>query len=206
MKNFVRLAAVTLTLLVSYAGPSSAAVIVCEPDDFATGTALATACAGVTLSVEQRASDIVVSEIPAFGGASTGTRVFGHNTDDFGWGNSDSNPETFRADFDSLTNFVSIDFIGNDSSDQGSLWIYDVSDVLLATLNTGIFSSGGIIALNYSSVFSDISYIRASGIGGDNINLDNLQFYASVPEPSSIGLMALGIFGFTLVRRRRSAI
>jgi len=204
MRKFGISFAVTIALMMSYSGSASATIVVCEPDNFTVGTALATACAGVTLSVEQRTTDIVVSEVPGIGAASTGTRVFGHSLDDFGWGSSDGNPETFRADFAALTSFISLDFIGNDSSDQGSLWIYDSTSTLLSTINTGIFSSGVIKTLSYSSLTSNIGFIRAAGTGGDNLNLDNLQF--SVPGPSSLSLIGLGLLGLVMTRRRRSAV
>ena len=190
-------------VLVFFLGLSSswAALVTCEPDDFAPGTALTSACPGVTLTVEQRA-DTVLSGLPAVAGAaSTGDLVFVHTTDSFGWGSNDADPETFRADFASLTDHVSIDIIGNDTTDSGFLRAYDALDNLLFEILTGALTTGQVFHASITLGGADIAYIRASGNDSNNINLDNLQFEV-VPEPGSLVLLGLGLLGLGVSRRR----
>jgi hypothetical protein len=176
----------------------TASAQVCEPDGFATGASLTNACAGVTLLVEQR-SDTVVAEIPGVTTAtSTGTKVFGQTLDDFGWGASDATPETLRGNFVSPVRSVSIDLISNDTPDAGFLRVYNSSDVLLAEVLSPVLALNQVFTATVSRPNADIAYFRASGINGDNLNLDNLRY--AVPEPGSVGLLA-GVLGF-LGRRR----
>jgi len=202
MKLFKVVSVVSLLFL---AQSTSAAVISCEPDTFAVGTVLTNACTGVELSVEQR-TDTTYSIIPAVTTAtSTGDQVFGHGTDGYGWGASDANPETLRGDFDNFVDFVSIDLISNDFSDGGFLRIYDSFDNLLDEVFSGTMSINTIFTASFSRLTADIAYFRASGISGDNLNLDNLQYSASVPTPATVLLMGLGLAGVVATRRRKKA-
>lgn len=205
MKSIIKKSMLKLLMAISLSAISlqaQALLITCEPDSFAAGTDMTNACAGVTLSVELR-SDTVVSQVPFVAGAvSTGSRVFGHTTDAFGWGDSDADPERFRADFDMLTSFVSIDLIGNNGSDFGFLRAYDVGGSLLDEILTGQLTSGDIFTASFTRASADIAFIRAAGINGDNLNLDNLQF-STVPEPAMFALLGIGLVGIGWSRRKK---
>ena len=163
-----------------------------DPDEFPAGTDLRNAFPGITLSVEGNPTALVRSLVgtlndgPAGGSnvASTGTRVFGHdvtgsviNEDDFfrvwttGIG---ANPTTIlRVDFDTPTDFVSIDMIADDD-DVFELSAFDSDDNLLEVVNLGSFV--GVMTFTISRPSRDISYVLAGGTPGEGGPMDNLRF------------------------------
>ena len=101
-------------------GGREISALLVDPDDFAPGTNLTNAFAGVTLSVVSSngvtpTGETIQSLTSTL--ASTGSRVFGRNGNNFF--NSSSN--WFRADFAEPVDKVSIDIIGDDGSDPGIL-------------------------------------------------------------------------------------
>lgn len=181
---------------------ASAALINVDPDAFASGTDISNAFAGVTLSGPGQANSAVFSL--ASGLASTGSNIFGSGDDGNEWGNGFN--AGMRVDFAALTDFVSIDIIGNDSSDDGRLLAYDAMNTLLATYTTGALGTGQVETALISRGSADIAYVIATGDANesDSISLDNLNYNSGViPEPASIALLGLGIAGIGYQRRKR---
>jgi hypothetical protein len=219
-----------------------ATLVVADPDDFAAGTDLRNAFTGITLSVDGNASAQVQSFDGTFitgpsGGtnvASTGTRVFGHditgssiNEQDFfrNWdaGIAGVTPRTvLRVDFDTETDFVSIDMIADDD-DEFTLQAFSTDGTLLETINLGVFAMSSM-TFSIDRDFADIAYVLAAGISGEGGALDNLRFnnclpfpgggatqgckpppVVGVPEPGTIGLLAIGLLGLGVARRKQTS-
>ncbi len=189
---------------------ASAAIITVDPDSFAAGTDISAAFAGVTLSAVGGgfgAGPSIFAVDPTAGAepftTSTGNLSFGTDSASF--------PHLFRepaflhmrVDFAAPTDFVSIDFIANDTPDQGTLSAFDSADNLLGTYTTAFLVANAFESMTFSSGSSNIAYILASGAdSGSSGGLDNLQF-AVAPEPSTLLLLATA--GGAWIRRRRSA-
>ena len=191
---------------------AQAALLTAEPDYFADGADISAPFSGLTLSsvgpyagTGGSLDGRVYSRDSAF--ASTGTRVFGNNligTDAAStprnqlWYQSSTLLSAYRlrADFDGPADYVSIDFITNNGSDEGVLEAYDSGGTLLASADA--FSSGGPDTVEISRPSYDIAYIIASGVAGETLCLDNLTVNV-IPEPATLLLLGLG--GLGLFRR-----
>lgn len=189
-------------------GLASGTITVVDPDAFSAGTVLNNAFAGVTLSSVgsgwNGANGAVIAVDPlayteAFS-ASTGSLSFGTDDASFPHLFMDMGFLQLRADFDTPVSFVSLDFIGNDSSDTGELLAYDSNDNLIESALTGPLATNEVGTLTISSVSSNIAYILAGGdSGSSSLGLDNLSY---IPEPTTICLLGLG--GLVLGRRKRA--
>lgn len=83
-------------------------------------------------------------------------------------------------------------------SQQGTVTVYDTANQLIATtsVNGGFFGWENTAGIGHVMVSSQNGYIM----------IDNLGFgtaAAAVPEPASLGLLALGLCGLVAARRRK---
>jgi len=152
------------------AGPLKAAQIIAEPDLFSSGTDISSAFAGVTLSCTGTSDGRVYAYTDIY--HSTGTNVFAFNSGSITPYWSDS--YIFRATFSSPVSTIAIDFIGDDSSDYGTLKAYNSVGTLLTTINTPMLGTGTVYTAQITRAGKDIAYITANGIGGDVLYLDHL--------------------------------
>jgi len=192
-----------LTLFTSMA---NAILITVDPDDFVDGTDISNAFSGITLSAIDGGSNVIAttsvySQTSLL--ASTGSQVFGHDgifveT----WANGLVGD--LRIDFMQATDFVSLDIIANNGFDPGFLEAYDSTGTLLGSFTTlGNLGSGTSETASISSSSANISYVIASGLSGNDVALDNLIYNsATVPEPSVIALLGLGLLGISVARRK----
>ena len=198
-----------ITIICAFvAAPASADLV--DPDAFAVGTDISNAFAGVTLSSIGAGFDGVIDSrifaINPNGGypepfsASTGSLVFGTSDNTFphlfgGWGG-----EQLRVDFSIGATLVSLDAIGNNGSDFGSLQAYDAGGTLVDSYSTGQLTLSSFEAMTVSG--SNIAYVIASGVGGDSLGFDNLDFNP-VPVPGAflLGMLGLSVAGLKLRKR-----
>jgi len=200
MKSIVLATAVVTSAVAVQAGT----IVVVDPDAFASGTNISSAFPGVTLSGPGQSITSVFSYTDFL--ASTGTQLFGSGDNGVYWG--DGSNAGMRIVFAALTNYVSIDIIGNDSSDTGQLQAFSTSDTLLGTYTTGELSTGNVENASISRAVPDIAYAIALGTWRDDVSLDNLRYESVVPEPSTIALLgmgALGLLAYGWRRRKRPA-
>jgi hypothetical protein len=192
------------------------AVVIVDPDAFPEGTNITNAFANVTLRAigvgwdSPLAPDIfsVDPTTESYGDypfeASTGSLAFGHQC-------RANFPHLFRevglchlrVDFAVLANFVSVDFIGNDSSDYGVLQAYDsVGNPLGAWKKTPQLGINQVGTLTWSSGYNNIAYIIAAGDSSQSaLGIDNLQY---IPEPATICLLGLGALSLLRSRKRKT--
>ena len=86
-----------------------------------------------------------------------------------------------------------------------TLSAYDASNNLLGSRSlaaTRASNAGEFFGLGFGS---DIAYATITGDSSDYVFVDNLTLAAAVPEPSTYGLMALGLAGLGFAARRRKA-
>jgi hypothetical protein len=127
--------------------------------------------------------------------ASTGSRVYAHDTSDETWG--DGIFEYLRIDFVNPVTGVRVDFIANDSSDDnGVLAVYDISENLLGFAvadisGTGNFETLEVLASDISIAclfgdpigdISDLGSLTPNSGGPDNFVFDHLQY---LPVPAA---------------------
>jgi hypothetical protein len=195
-----------LVAALAFTANAQAAVVAIDADAFAAGTTLNNAFIGFGVTLGASGFDTdgnVYARTNAL--ASTGTNVFGNSSGfDPLW---IPGGRAFRANFLSGTGFASIDIIANDASDAGRVEFYDALNNLLATVDTGALAGiGDVFTASYTSLGTDISYLVATGFGGDNVALDNLQFdngVNRVPEPDAAALAGLALLTSAAAMRRR---
>jgi len=186
-----------LLILSAIACPALAEEISVEPDDYAIGTDLSTIVSGVTFSVEAQPNAVVVSVIGSSGAcgpdpqiavpcASTDTQVFGAtglSPKSAPW---QQNSGEFRADFDQLTDFVSIDLVGVDDG-PAQLRAFRADGTHLQTFLANLSGPGHNVTASISRASPDIAYILAGGVIGERNNLDNFRFNRIAPPfPTAI--------------------
>lgn len=205
-----RLTPLALVAVLSAAGVCPASPITIEPDNYADGTVLNNISSAVTLFTSVIPTDLTsnfgfnVTAQTDFGfmHTSTGSKVFAHVGIPFF--NSSRN---LRMTFASPIAQLALDFIP-DSSEVGTLALYDSNGVLLATFQTTNPQADVPQTLSFLRNTADVKYVVASGTGAF-IRLDNLRFDAApavVPEPASVvawGLLGLTAAAVTVARRGR---
>jgi hypothetical protein len=90
---------------------------------------------------------------------------------------------------------VSIDMIGNDSSETGSLEAYDAAGNQIDIYNSPTVGNGGIATMTVESLTTPIAYVIAGGTNGNTVDLDNLQFDGG--GETSTFTDGAGNYGFT---------
>lgn len=211
MKKKVTIGVLFALLTIGAFGVANAALITIDPDDFPPGTDLTNAFAAVVLNSigpgfdgdnDPRIFGIDPLAHPEPFNASTGGLVFGTNDNRFpslfgGFGGAQ-----LRVDFAAATGEVRLDAIGNNSSDFARFQAFNSLDMLLDSYSTAQLIVSQFETMIVTSAGGDIAYVVASGVGGDSVGFDHLQ-YDAAPEP---GILALFSLGLTLVgahRRRR---
>ncbi len=143
-----------------------------EPDDFNDGAILDVAIPGVVLS-----NGIVNSVYAALAEfvPPTGNHVFAPAPGaDAGWNDSAGN--VLRATFTNEQAYVSIDVGSDDNSDSAVLRAYDFAGNLLEQVFSGGVPNGGSETIFIRRATNEISYVEATGIGGNITPLDRLVF------------------------------
>ena len=202
-------------LIAVWCRDAQAALIICEPDDFAVGATLTSACPGTTLSVEVAVGEsVTATSFSNFAFPAPGIVVFGHSGTapwEVGSGVTES---VFRADFDTPTDLVRLLFLSNDGTggggDSGFLRAFDSSGVEIPGTEqlTGPFGPGSTtVLLEIMRPVADIAFIRASGDGlNQSVLLDTLQFNGpmttSIPEPAGLALFLCGLLGLAALHSR----
>jgi hypothetical protein len=100
---------------------------------------------------------------------------------------------------------------GPDASGATSFSTFEAADATygLFTGSTGTVSSGDIVDVQFLEFYCSSSSLGSCALDRNNLGqfaLDNIGFAASVPEPSSWALMALGLAGFAAAARRRRSV
>jgi len=200
MKNLLAAA-----LILAMASSAGATIISADADGFSDGTDISTAFAGMTLSS--------VGGYPGLDGfvyawsdglASTGTSVFANNLPfQRQWYADLTDGFAFSADFDLPADYVAIDIIGDDySEDIGVLYAYNAADILLESVTSDELGYGEVFTATVSRGSFDIAYIIVGGspVTDDTVHLDNLIANV-IPEPTTLWLLGLG--GLVLTKKRR---
>lgn len=202
-KLFVGLALITSLILSQNA---TALLVSVEPDEYSTGTDISALFPGVTLSVigSDVESGYIDPEVYSVspGSATTGTQLFGNRfgTDLYtqGWF---LDARALRVDFLNPVNVISIDMVGRNHT-IGVMNAYNVNGILVDTFSTELLTLDEHEKARINRNNYDISYvILGSSYLGSALRLDNLTFNTRVPEPTSLGLLALGISVLSFARR-----
>lgn len=179
---------ITLTLVINFFSPltANAEIVTIDPDAFAANTNISNAFIGITLFTTDGGAIFSITD----NHSSTGTQTFGNNPPNsiapntlwFEGNNFDDPPSPgpiLRVDFDSLTDFVAIDIINQDSFDSAILRAFDMNNIEIATDSSSV--SGVPERLSISFNTTDIAYITIAGNSAqDPVHLDNLQFNSIV--------------------------
>lgn len=187
------------------AAPAAAVPVTIDFEEFAPGDVVSGpgVFAGVTFSSD---IDIVVANLDPAPPDLGGTRAAGGSGQDF------THDDPFRADFASLTAFVSV-AIGDFGADGDSLFLraFDAAGNLLDEALFGLApDAAGGPTLSVSA--AGIAYVLfgSAGTYPNSVYFDNFTYEATdtavVAEPASLALASagLGALGLLRVRRRRS--
>lgn len=191
---------------------SAKAIVILDPDQFAAGTILNNAWAGVTLTALDSPAGTVLPNANVYSVnssyTSTGVRGFGDSEASLpdAWG--DGFFDYLRADFAMGATDVYLDFIANDSGGDRNAFInaYNASGILIDSDTAAFVAAGSYVTL---SVSGDIAYIEASWDAATHLEngaLDNLRYEpASVPDAScTMILLGWALLGVGAVRRLRT--
>jgi hypothetical protein len=181
----------------------SAALITIDPDEFAAGTDISHAWAGVTLSSGGGALGLNGKVYTATSTiATTGTLVFANNRNSPKlWLNMDTNGYYLRVDFATPANHVLIDAISDGGTDYPSIGYYTTGGDLVEIPSFSPLGPGQSRLLEITRPTADIVYIRVGGYLTTSqyaILLDNLRY--EVPEPASCLLL---LSGWLLLKTRK---
>ena len=119
-----------------------------------------------------------------------------------GWVGENGDP-SFRVSFASAIDSFSADFAGVDTPADVRLFAYDGSNLI----GTVAGSSTGQFTLSFAAP-RITSVVLTPGDFADYVGVDNIRYEAaitSVPEPSTLGLMSLGVVALAWARRSRNA-
>ncbi len=127
-------------------------------------------------------------------------------TDFYAWNTGNGTGTTVDLDFGGLISSFSIYASQDGGSGSGNSFLaeaFSIGDVLLDSI---VFSPTDVAWGLMSLAASSINRVRLSfsGAGDCCVIYDDLTYTtASVPEPGTLALFALGLAGMSLVRRRR---
>jgi hypothetical protein len=203
-----------IAFLLGVFAPAEASIITIDANDFAPGADISNPVPGVTFTSYPGNGFPEVYAVPS--AVDEDNLVFGHQVDAAGsktaaWGGKATH-WYFEAEFDTPTDFVSLDFIVNDT-DGGT----DLNPYLIAYSGRGTPALVSVTGyepqkkdwgwtLTVSDPQQRINRIVASwDIKGfcDNGELDRMQYNTHAPEPSSIAIWSLLAVACGIVSYRR---
>jgi uncharacterized protein (DUF2141 family) len=156
--------------------------VIAEPDNFAEGTVLNHAIAGLTLSVadaNNTPSTFFTVQARTDSVHSTGTKIFSESGVNF-W----TSDFRFRADLAQPAYTVSLDFISSSIFGQSGIMLaYDASGALLDTYVTATLSANQVETMTIQRSQGDIAFVVAYTYTGSFGHLDNLRV---IDEPTAV--------------------
>ena len=106
----------------------------------------------------------------------------------------------FDAVFTSLIENLTLVTSGFQGGDTVEIFAYDASAVLLGSV---VQASNGLVDLTAFSGISRLFFDDSSTAAGFGYDAFTFDVVASVPEPGTLALLGIGLFGMGLARRRR---
>ncbi len=201
-----------IAFLLCVVSPAGAEFFVVDPDDFGIEEDISNAIPEVTLLTRSGAFSDEVVALDSSASLDPNNKVFGHAVETAGqyadWWQIKRDTCTFEARFSTPADWVSLDFIANDTTDRNAfLKAYDSHGWQIEVVRTPYNVSqpfGEPVTLEITA--PGISYVQASWDESPSLDhgeLDRLRFEI-VPEPSSlVALCSLGLAGGILWYRRK---